>query len=160
MNVSMKRFPFRSYLAVAVAVLLVSSCSKDEVTEFFVQTELQPYFDSFVEEALLRGKSLDMTRVNGVIEDIEGTQVLGRCEQASESGNFVTIDAAFWNKATYWEKEYVIFHELGHCVLDRRHLEDQNPDGTCVSMMQSGTSDCRMTYNAQTRSKYLDELFK
>ena len=73
----MKRFPVRSYLAVAVAVLLVASCSKDETTEFFVQAELQPFFDSFVEEALLRGKSLDMTRVSGIIEDIDEPRYWG-----------------------------------------------------------------------------------
>jgi len=28
-----------------------------------------------------------------------------------------------------------------------------------LSMMQSGNGSCKMNYNAQNRSKYLDELF-
>jgi hypothetical protein len=69
------------------------------------------------------------------------------------------IDRLFWETATMTEKEYVIFHELGHCALNRRHLDTTYKDGTCTSMMQSGNGSCKMVYNAQNRSKYLDELF-
>jgi hypothetical protein len=48
---------------------------------------------------------------------------------------------------------------LGHCALNRRHTDATNKDGTCISMMQSGNGSCKMVYNAQNRSKYLDELF-
>jgi len=65
----------------------------------------------------------------------------------------------FWETASFAEKEYVVFHELGHCALNRRHLDTKNADGTCLSMMQSGNGSCKMNYNAQNRSKYLDELF-
>jgi hypothetical protein len=144
----------------AIALSVFSTCSRDEdFTAIVVDPALQPYFESFVSEASKRGKILDLSKVNGLLADIEEAKVLGRCAQGAISGSTVTIDSEFWRKATNWEKEYVIFHELGHCALNRRHLEDQNADGTCVSMMQSGTNGCRMIYNAQTRSGYLDELF-
>jgi hypothetical protein len=35
----------------------------------------------------------------------------------------VEIDPIFWQEATDTEKEVLIFHELGHCVLNRDHDE-------------------------------------
>ena len=142
-----------------VVLFSTTTCQKDTEFQYFVQSELQPFFDKFQEEGTARGKILDMKTVSGVLGDLPSVNVLGRCEQSTLNGT-VTIDQAFWDKASYYEKEYVLFHELGHCVLDRRHLEDQRADGTCVSIMQSGTGGCRMSYNAQTRSAYLDELFQ
>lgn len=142
-----------------IGLLPVSSCDKGSDFEYFVQADLQPYFDNFLAEGAARGKQLDMSTISGTFGELPGINVLGRCAQSAENGT-ITIDEAFWNKATMYEREYVVFHELGHCVLDRRHLEDQHPDGTCVSMMQSGSAGCRMTYNAKTRSGYLDELFQ
>jgi len=139
--------------------ILLPACEQETDIQYVVQSELQPYFDRFYMEGSARGKQLDLETLNGLLGDLPGVNVLGRCEQSSETRT-VTIDDAFWRKADTYQREYVVFHELGHCVLNRRHLEDQNADGTCASMMQSGNSTCRMTYNAQTRAKYLDELFK
>jgi len=142
-----------------VVLFGMTNCTKDTEFQYFVQSELQPFFDKFYAEGTARGKVLDMESVSGVLGDLPAANVLGRCEQSTSHGT-VTIDQVFWDKASYYEKEYVVFHELGHCVLDRRHLEDQRADGSCVSMMQSGSGGCRMSYNAQTRSEYLDELFQ
>lgn len=145
--------------ALSIGLLPITSCNQEPDFEYFVQADLQPYFDKFLAEGVARGKQLDMHTISGMLGELPGTNVLGRCAQSAENGT-ITIDEAFWNKASTYEREYVVFHELGHCILDRRHLEDQHPDGTCVSMMQSGSGGCRMAYNAQTRSGYLDELFK
>ena len=144
---------------IAALQILLPACEQEKDIQYLVQSELQPYFDRFYMEGSARGKQLDMETLNGLLSDLPGVNVLGRCEQSSETRT-VTIDDAFWRKADTYQREYVVFHELGHCVLNRRHLEDQNADGTCASMMQSGNSTCRMIYNAQTRAKYLDELFK
>ena len=148
------------FCTLAFFLLLLSACTREE--EFaggVVDPALKPLFDSFVAEGLKRGRTIDMSRINAVVADIPETKVLGRCAQGAISGSTLTIDAAFWSSAGIWEKEYVVFHELGHCALDRRHLEEQKSDGTCKSIMQSGTTGCKMIYNTQTRSGYLDELF-
>lgn len=143
-----------------LVLFVLSACAREE--EFagaVVDPSLQPLFDRFVAEGQQRGRTVDMSRISGVVADIPETKVLGRCAQGAISGSTLTVDAAFWNSAGNWEKEYVVFHELGHCALNRRHLEDQKADGACKSIMQSGTTGCKMIYNAQTRSGYLDELF-
>jgi hypothetical protein len=109
------------------------SCQKEEnLIAPEVDERLTFFFESFKKEGSSRGQNINM-------EDI--------------------IDKLFWETANMTEKEYVIFHELGHCALNRRHLDATNKDGTCTSMMQSGNGSCKMVYNAQNRSKYLDELF-
>jgi len=56
-------------------------------------------------------------------------------------------------------KEYLVFHELGHCILGRSHSNDILENGDCKSIMQSGTSNCKGNYNDENREMLLDELF-
>lgn len=69
------------------------------------------------------------------------------------------IDLEFWERANILNKEFVVFHELGHCTLFRAHKEGVDANGICVSMMRSGLEDCRDNYSAITRATYWDELF-
>jgi len=48
---------------------------------------------------------------------------------------------------------------LGHCVLNREHLDDADNQGNCVSIMTSGTGSCHINYTIATRKNLLDELF-
>ena len=57
------------------------------------------------------------------------------------------------------EKEFIIYHELGHCFLDRDHLDEANADGSCVSIMHSNPGVCFFELKSENREDYLDELF-
>ncbi len=59
----------------------------------------------------------------------------------------------------YRFREFVVFHELGHCDLGRDHRDEAFDNGVCVSIMRSGLGDCRDYYHPRTREGYLDELF-
>lgn len=126
-----------------------------------VDEALWPYFERFEEEAANRGLFIDLieSNITGVIEDLEEDNVLGQCSYNSHLPEHITIDKAFWNAAGAWAREFVVFHELGHCELLRDHFEGQFSDGTCVSLMRSGLEDCRDNYGSATRAGYLDELF-
>ena len=71
----------------------------------------------------------------------------------------MTIDKTFWNRSSELYKEFVVFHELGHCVLDRNHKEDKDSRGRCLSIMRSGLGDCLDAYSSANRTYYLNELF-
>lgn len=145
-----------------LSILIVSflSCQKDEnLNEPLIDGRLKIFFDSFKKEGAARGFNIKMEDIFGSILPIEPEGVLGRCNQSTNATKQLMIDSLFWETASFAEKEYVVFHELGHCALNRRHLDTKNADGTCLSMMQSGNGSCKMNYNAQNRSKYLDELF-
>ena len=144
---------------------LMIGCTKENnenlvIEELNIDAALQPYFDKFVEEGFLRGQEIDLTakRIEGFIVEIEEEDVAGQCSYSSSSTRKVNIDINYWNRATDLEKEFVVFHELGHCYLERSHSDNQE-NRSCTSIMHSGTSGCRFRYNSTTRDTYLDELF-
>jgi len=152
------------------------SCQKDErlspedITESVntrfpgVERALWPHFQKFEEEALARGISIDLVQegISGRIATINDNGVIGQCNYNSHLSNHVTVDKNFWDQASTNFKEFVVFHELGHCSLLRGHLEEATPLGrvnVCTSIMRSGTGGCRDNYHTATRETYLDELF-
>ncbi|WP_235297079.1 hypothetical protein [Portibacter marinus] len=144
---------------------LISSCSSDFIVEELQYPDADPrlweYFERFENEALQRGLRIDLNQIEiiGKIEPIEDQGVAGVCQYGSAIHNNIAIDRDFWNRVGANQREMVVFHELGHCVLLRAHREDQNQSGLCLSIMRSGTGTCRDAYNVVNRPAYLDELF-
>ena len=146
-----------------LATLFWNSCAKEDIaTSSSIDEALQPYFDTFVTEAIARGELIDLDDyyLQAFIENIEGTDVVGQCSYSENSPRTVRIDRFYWRRATHLQKEFVVFHELGHCLLGRSHTDEENPSGTCISIMESGLGNCNSNYNTATRSSYLDELFQ
>ena len=144
-------------LVVLVIILVTSSCHKEPD---LVDGPLQVYLETFVEEAILRG-----IKVNYVERPIEarlqlhGDNVrLGWCDYNVDQPNLIVINTLFWEVLDELEKEKLVFHELGHCILNRPHLDEKRDDGHCRSIMHSGQT-CSDDYTEVTRATYLDELF-
>ncbi|MFZ1676674.1 MAG: hypothetical protein WBP41_09760 [Saprospiraceae bacterium] len=137
------------------------SCTKDQVFDLFVDNSLQEYFDRFVVEGAKRNVTVDYeaARVSGYIKEINSPNVIGQCAHDPKKPNTVILDRTYWNNGTDLEKEFLVFHELGHCVLNREHLDEADAHGNCISIMTSGSAQCRINYTTDTRDKLLDELF-
>ena len=164
MKVKMLLFPI---------MLLLIACQKESVITLADGTEdlqrtynavdkaLWIHFQSFENEGAKRGLNIDLAsaEISGVIEKINEDQVVGQCNYYSHRPNHVTIDQTFWNQASAIYREYVVFHELGHCYLGRPHNETALSNGVCTSIMNSGTGNCVSRYSVSSRSNYLDELF-
>ena len=142
-------------------LFLAVSCQKDDDIDYYVDAPLQEYFDRFTEEASLRNMEIDLValRVSGDIRLIGTAQVIGQCIHTEKEPNTVVVDKVYWDNATDLEREFLIFHELGHCALGRDHLDESDGQGDCVSIMTSGTGACHIRYTAGTREALLDELF-
>ncbi len=153
----MNRVYTKKVLLLVVSIGMLVSCSKEE--EVVIEDELRPYIEDFIQEAGERGLDLDISDLTAQIEDIQGRSVVGQCSHNSNKPNEIVIDSKFWNSNSLLDREYVIFHELGHCLLLRSHLDEVDGNGNCLSIMQSGTINCNKNYKSSTRSKYLDELF-
>ncbi|MEO1257873.1 MAG: hypothetical protein AAFZ15_03720 [Bacteroidota bacterium] len=160
---------FQSFLPFLFLAFLFS-CQKDETANQIpeviqaqnVDPALQPYFEEFEYQAALRGIEVDLTAANiiGNIQEITEEHVAGQCTYGAAIDNEITIDQGFWNSfPQYLIREMVVFHELGHCYLERGHREGSFSNGACISIMRSGLEECRDNYNSSTRSDYLDELF-
>lgn len=146
----------RSYLLISLlSIPFFFACEPNEV--LVIDSRLKPYFDRFEEEAISRGLSLDFSDIEGKLDDLDG--VGGQCVRNSALPDEVLIDIVFWTQASEADREFIVFHELGHCVLNRSHLDTKNADGTCLSIMHSGVSGCRFIYDEDNREEYLEELF-
>jgi len=158
-------------LLFASFLIIFSACKKDSpISELTIQEKTYPnvpeslwdYFERFENEAAERGVNINLNAegITGEIMEIAQDRVAGSCSFRSHAPNHITIDLGFWNEASDLFKEFVIFHELGHCSLFRGHREDSHANGTCVSIMRSGIEDCKDNYRLATRAAYLDELFE
>lgn len=149
----------KTYISVLM-ILVFLSCS-EEKQEQTIDAELQKYFQSFQQEARSRGVDLNLEdeQIDGYISNISGQGVIGNCTRYASGKKELTIDTDHWNTSTDSEKELVVFHELGHCILGRVHTEEKDRQGKCVSIMTAGKGACKLNY-ATNRTAYLNELFK
>lgn len=148
-----------------IFVFAISSCTKEllDLDNRFtnVEKDLWKYYSEFEYQAEIRGLKINLESLNisGEISDIAEKGIAGSCQYGSSINSHIIIDQPFWKNSTDLAKEFVVFHELGHCVLYRDHNESKNQNGTCQSIMRSGLGDCIDAYTLNNRKTYLDELF-
>jgi hypothetical protein len=140
-------------------LLLGWSCSKE--SESVIPADVLPYVERFFTEAQARGLDyrLEDYALNIRMEAIARPDVAGTCNLNS---GFITIDEIYWRTATDREKERVVFHELGHCVLDRRHRNEKLLENDCISLMQGAENGFTCSTNDEDDAwwaYYYDELF-
>lgn len=158
--------------AVSLAALCLSACTKDPVmpevsavinpeTYPGVDEALWPYFARYEAEAAERGIDVDLTAldVTADLVDTLDSGVAGQCTYNPARPNEMIVDSTTFDLVSERFREYIVFHELGHCERLRRHREVADADGVCVSIMASGTGECRDNYTAASREALLDELF-
>ncbi len=143
-----------------LSTVMLSQCGDAYVFEEDVEEEMIDYFTSFAIEGEERGLVIDwdVERIATQLVHIE-EDAIGRCLTYEDGSKVINIDKEFWDNSSNLEKEFLIFHELGHCLLERSHNNVMNQRGVCQSMMNSGENICTINYNLNTRKRYLDELF-
>jgi hypothetical protein len=142
-----------------IFVVVISSCSKEKVQ--VIPNEFREYVDMFFEEGNQRGLNTNLDEVNLTIQfgSLNGSTA-GQC---SFQSNTITIDQDKWNSMIEEKKIWLIFHELGHCILNRQHKNNTTDNGECVSIMKGTENnfECSLNYYSQKWWKYyLDELFE
>lgn len=149
-------------LAVSFLAVVFVGCGTVQSTHdpkvYRVDAEFTPYMDTFKTEAMNRYVVIFIPYLIMIFGDTShlGSDVVGYCAMMRTTPRIV-IQREFWDQATPQEKENLIFHELGHCVLDRDHTQTFLPDGRPESLMYDYLLDSGM-YQLH-RAYYLDELF-
>ena len=97
--------------------------------------------------------------VDVVLGDLPGS-IIGLCDPRGKV-HVVTVSREFWKKATNLQKEELMYHELGHCVLGKPHKEGYVLDGGYL-MPASIMKCCGLLGKdyAKYRDYYLWELFE
>lgn len=124
----------------------------------------------FIQEANVNKVLIEPFRVNNIViklEDITkeaplGYRIIGLCYNyylnADKTYSFlVKIDKSFYETADEYTKRSLIFHELGHCLLNRKHLDGSDDFGFPLSLMNT----LIVSGNIFLRKErfYLDELY-
>ena len=109
----------------ALGVLLLTNWSKDEPEALRIHEELEVYFNNFVNEASARGIVVDWESnpIEGFLQEIPGATVAGQCTYNEESPNRIVVDITTWNRSSDLDREYIVFHELGHDVYRRAYTK-------------------------------------
>ncbi|MEM6632379.1 MAG: hypothetical protein AAF694_22090 [Bacteroidota bacterium] len=151
-----------------IVAIVLAACQPDEilpleVREPSIDAEVQVYVDRFVEEANKRGVNVDVSDLGiSVREHIHPVRAAGACHYFSESEHphiYIDTTSLNWQHSEY-TREMLVFHELGHCLLDRDHRVDLLENGNYASLMRSDKGVLFGTrLNAYKRAYYLDELF-
>ena len=145
---------------ILVSVVLFFGCQK-ETGVIDIHPKFQIYVDRFVDAASKRGKEIDFndTGLSIQFRDAVDTETGGVCR----GNHHIEIEKFYWDDLNDVEKEGLIYHELGHCELDRRHRNDTLPNGEWASRMRGdpipeGLSAV-INYSGVRRDYYIDELF-
>ena len=85
-------------------------------TTFSINPDFQPYVNKFEEQI---GELVEIDIEYNTLEE----PVVGRCIKWTDGYRNIEIDPTYWPKHNNTQKEELLFHELGHCILDRDHDE-------------------------------------
>lgn len=118
-----------------------------------------PYVERFEAHAIEYDYDVHIDNLIFQFGDLTSKGWDGQCEQG---GNVkvptITINTKSWARMDDLSKEALIFHELGHCVLERGHNSETYPDGSPVSIMHP-YGVVGATYK-KNLDHYLRDLFK
>jgi hypothetical protein len=86
--------------------------------------KIQSYVNNFLTNAQKRNITLNVNIKIDFDQSLSNTQIIGACVYSVP--RYISINPAWWNRTdiTNSEREYAIYHELGHCILDRNHKTD------------------------------------
>ena len=124
------------------------------------QAALDSLTRNFFAEASSRGTDISTWRESVQVQfgTLERNHA-GSCRLNSYP-KIVTIDHFYWKIASFPGREQLLFHELAHCLLQRKHYTDTFAWGECKSWMREKDYDCLINItNPVWRKYYLDELF-
>jgi hypothetical protein len=143
-----------------------------------IPDQMQTFVDRFVREAEKRGIAVDVSKLSFEFDrDIKGgtsqNPAIGSCTRFRNL-DLITIDTlnSLWLLSGNLGREEMIFHELGHCVLDREHRDHKFISGDFASIMRStgllqyGDFSSFVSlfskpsdFRAHKRDYYIEELF-
>jgi hypothetical protein len=121
-----------------------------EATVYELAPEFQKYVDKFFEEANSRG--IIIAKENLIVKAAKTTSnfsdICGKCTPSnknSESQRTIEINSTnspCWKTISDNDKEVLVFHELGHCLLNRiAHKNETFAGGSPKSIMVANNTD-------------------
>ncbi len=162
-------------LCIFLVVSIFSACKENEeiVTVYEIEPDFEFLVDRFFEDAAARGIIIGKNNLIVKYGDPGEATLCGSCNSIdihSGKQKIVIINERNICYDNSPDKEALIYHELGHCLLGRPHLDFKFPNGDPVSIMVSNSihlyspcsyaigdvNECNQTHK---RPYYINELF-
>jgi len=151
-----------SYFAMVVIIyLIMSGCAEKREKKFRIDPGLEAQYNYFIEEAHHRGQ---LWGLDDLVMDfssdlsLNGVQVAGLGGPDDNDTPHVTINSNIWETLSDCQKDNLVFHELGHAVLNKGHRNGMYSSGRPRSWMNSvilDNDDC-----VDFKGEYIEELFR
>lgn len=116
---------------------------------------LQPYVDAFMVNLGIAGLAPDVSSLTVNFTTTLPNNVLGSCTMGQGR---VRINQVLWATLTAASREELMFHELGHCILNRGH-DSTEVSGVPVSIMHPYHLGPAYYADVNLYDKYMAELF-
>jgi len=108
-----------------------------EPKQYSVPAEVEPYVQRFRDETQRRGQKPVTDNLIVAFGGTKGSDACGQCllEMGKTPRITLSTDAYCWKNASENERECLVLHELGHCLLNRGHRTNRFANGAYVSLM-------------------------
>ncbi len=137
------------------AAIALSACGRAPQLE--IDPELVPYVSSFEQVSVEQGAPVKIQDLIAGFGELDNPRSNGVCELQNGEAPKIIIARVKWDRMSAEKRESLMFHELGHCILGRKHEPATTPDGIPASIMNPYSLDS-FTYSLN-RVYYIAELF-
>ena len=124
----------------------------------YVDSQFRPMLEMFVTLAATKDIQVDTSNLSmtfGLVRSVKSDTV-GTCSQDEVGVMVIKIHDESWAKMDPLQREELIFHELGHCLLDRPHCTTK-VKGKPISIMHPKVIPKK--HYKSNRKELINELF-
>jgi hypothetical protein len=145
----------RLFTIVLGVVLAICIFCKLENAPLFMENEFQQYYKDFMKDAALLGVtpdfSLSLTYLSDDVDEGVGGYCLGK--------KYVVISQQTWDYLDEDGKKAILYHEWGHCILQRAHSTRVIEALNCPASVMYPTIDPLENCFGYLKPWYILELF-
>lgn len=154
---------------ISIILLSILSCTtvehkhitvvNEEYRYNYIDSALDPILKSFEYETRIRGIKVVDTNISmtfGLVRAGQKDNTVGYCVIDPKGGVIIKIYTPAWKEMDDYQREDLVFHELGHCLIGRDHCSKINHEGP-ISIMNWRVLDG--SYYKKHREDLVDELF-
>ena len=147
------------YLLLIFNFIFLISCKKEKETEKkqIIPSELKNYVDSFFIAG--RDRGIQNFYLENYELEISYQKIEGGYAGWSTGEGEIYIDNEQFQPLSHQEKKALVFHELGHEILKRKHKEDVDQNNMSLSLMRYTFERNTNIYSNLWWEYYIDELF-
>lgn len=110
-------------LLILTAFLFSCGKQKPKVSVYSVNAEFEPYLQNFRDLALSNNRIINTSNIIIRFNDsLMDNNILGVCIYGGPTP-IVEVDTSEWNDMSQMRREQLLWHEFGHCILHRGHVE-------------------------------------